>query len=300
MLEVISSLPALYALHFLDEVTYASHQPLLGADPNFPLPGYPSVDTNNAALHADAYNPQVNAGLVRFPTNTGFDLAELAYARAQFQRLVAPMTAQQSQKFYNIRGVGTQMDGQTVISNTVGSSTWGWISPTFDPSGPSPIADGPQVPGDDTQPAWSARLGSNAAAHCVSAKGWLMEHACMMNHPTVVEEVGTILCAAPPPPPPPPAPPQLETASASELRKFLRWLYEHRDEVRKWPPLNSKKVRSLVPEEFRDQLPALGRRLFRDLVRGPVKPPRKGEPEPGSGKGKPGGGGKPPKGAKKK
>ena len=299
MLEVISSLPALYTLHFLDEVTYASHQPVLGADPNFALLEYPSVDKpTNGALRADAYNPQVNGGLVRFPTNTGFDLGELDYACAQFQRLAAPMTAQQLKKFYNIRGVGTEIDGQTLVTNTVGSVTWDWISPTFDPSGPSPIVDGPEVPGDDTQPAWSARLASNASARVVSAKGWLMEHACMMNHPTVVDELGAILCAAPPPPQPPP-PPRLETASVSDLRKFLRWLYEHRDEVRKWPPLSSKKVRSFVPEEFRDQLPALGRRLFRDLVRGPVKPPRKGEPEPGLGKGKPGGGSKPPKRAKK-
>jgi hypothetical protein len=287
MLEVISSLPGLYTLHFLDEVTYAASQAGLGTDPDFPLASYPSMDATAAGLRADAYNPQTNGSLVRYPGNTGFDLSELTYARLQFQQLTAPMSAQLSQKFYNIRGVTTNADGQTPRTHTVGGVTWSWISPNFDPAGPSPISDSAQVPGDDTQPAWSARLLTNAAARCISVKGFLIEHACMMNHPDVVREIAAILCAAPAtvaPPPPPQG--QADTASESEVRDFLRWLYKHRRQRKKWPPLDRKIPPDFLPAGLAKRLPAIARRIFRDLVRGPVSP-KKRKPKPGPGEGKP-------------
>ena len=39
---------------------------------------------------------------------TGFDLAELDYARLQAQQLAAPMPAHLAEKFYNVRGVRTE------------------------------------------------------------------------------------------------------------------------------------------------------------------------------------------------
>src|SRR5260221_156121 len=186
MLELISSLPALYTLHFLDEPTFAAAPPTLGADPGgFSLASYPSIDVTVPSLRADAYHPQTSGGLVRYPVNTGFDLSELGYAATQFQQLAAPMLAAMSQQFYNIRGVSTKWDG-TVRDNTVGAVKWAWISPVFNPTDPSPIADDGMVPGDGTQPAWSARLATNAAARCIDVKDVLIEHTCMMNHPKVI------------------------------------------------------------------------------------------------------------------
>ena len=109
IMEVIASLPALYTLHYLDESTYSetATQSGLALDPEFPMAVYPSMDATTVALRADPYNPKTNGRLVRYPTMTGFDLAELDYARLQAQQLVAPMPAHLAEKFYNIRGVGT-------------------------------------------------------------------------------------------------------------------------------------------------------------------------------------------------
>lgn len=287
MLEVVASLPGLYTLHFLDQVTYATNTAALAADPEFPRNGYPSMDATVAALAADAYNPQSNGSLVRYPENTGFDLGELDYGRLQFQQMAAPMPPGVAPKFYNIRGVATKPDGQTPRDNTAGALSWDWISPIFDPAGPSPIVDTAQLPGDDTQPAWSARLVTNAQARCITVRGLLIEHACMMNHPDVVAEIGAILCAAQPsvtPPPPPQA--QMETASQKEVRDFLRWLYKLR-ERKKWPPISRRNPPDFIKDKaLAKRLPAIARRIFRDLVRGPVTPKRR-RPEPPRGRDKP-------------
>ena len=61
MLQVIASLPGLYAVHYLDAVTYSDPAtgPALGADPEFPLAEYPSKDVTFGTA-ADPYNPQAS------------------------------------------------------------------------------------------------------------------------------------------------------------------------------------------------------------------------------------------------
>jgi hypothetical protein len=282
MLQVIASLPGLYVLHFLDEVTFAdpATQATLTTDANFPLASYPSVDATVPALRADAYNPQANGSLVRYPANTGFDPSELAYARLQFQQLTAQMSPQLLEKFCNIRGVVTQTDGVTPVNSTAGSVTWAWIQPHFIAGDPTPIVDSGSVPGDDTQPAWSARYARNAAT-CINVLGSDIEHYLMMNHEKVIAEIGKILCRPPATAGSAPSPAQPDTASEKEVKDFLRWLYKHRRR-KKWPPLD-KIPPDFLPERFGKRLPAIGRRILKDLMRGPRSPARK----PGRGGGKP-------------
>lgn len=278
LLQVISSMPGLYTLHFLDQATYANPaKSFLAADPEgFSLGAYPSVDSTALTLTADPYNPGANGGLVRYPTNTGFALAELAFARAQFQQLSSPMPVSVTNRFHNIRGVTTA--GGMPEYETAAEVKWGWISPEFDPSGPCPITDSTWVAGDGTQPAWTARL---APQHAVTVAADGLEHAFMMNNAAVVAKLGAILCAAPA------NPPQGgggggAGVSDKNFKEFLKWLYRHRKRI-KWPPFTKDIPPDYFPPEMRKRLPAIMRRLFRDILRGPRTK------KPHGGKGKPGG-----------
>src|SRR4029077_13506730 len=182
VMEVVASLPALYTLHYLDEATYREQatQSGLALDPEFPIASYPSMDATIATLRADPYNPKTNGSLVRYPTMTGFDLAELDYARLQAQQLVASMPANLAEKFYNIRGVRTQSDQQTPTSSTQGATTWNWVPTSFDSTNPSPSMGGASAPGAAPQPAWSARLATNAPARCITIKASDISHMMIM------------------------------------------------------------------------------------------------------------------------
>ena len=279
MLEVISSLPALYTVNFLDEVTYLANQPAFLADTAaFRLGSYPSTDTHAIGLDVDAYNPQTVGMLGRYPGNTGFDYGELAYGLAQFQLLASPLPPGVAPRFFNLRGVMTDFLWQ-VQNSTVGSITWDWVAPGYDPSGPSPIADGPSVPGDDTHTAWSARL-LNAGAHTVAVPGPLMWHACEMNHPLIMLALGPILCPPAPNPRMRPTVKRRRRATDEEVKELLRWIYEHREERKAWPPIEEKRARSVLPTRLRSSFEEVVTRLFTDLVRGPVsrKKPRPTKP----------------------
>ena len=283
-MEVIATLPALYTLHYLDEATYSERatQSELALDPDFPLVSYPSMDATTATLRADSYNPKTNGSLVRYPTMTGFDLAELDYARLQAQQLAAPMPANLAEKFYNIRGVHTESDQQTPTSSTAGNVTWDWVPPSFDSTDPSPIVDGAKVPGDDTQPAWSARLATNAPARCITARASDISHMVIMNNARILDALASILCA-PGAAMSPPVPTQPEPASDEDLVAFMRWLHtQPRRRKTPWPRFDDPALRDLVPLEFREKLPGITLRIVMDIMKrpgpaglsGPAKPPR--------------------------
>jgi hypothetical protein len=273
MMNMIASLPAPYTLHFLDEATYAdsaTFATLTGLAPEFPLSAYPSMDKTIATLRADPYNPQTNGALVRYPVLTGFDLAELDYARLQFQQLAAPMAPNLLQKFYNIRGVRTQLDQQTSISDTPGSVTWDWIPTSFAATNPSPIVDIGQVPGDDTQPAWSTHLATNDPARCITVRASNVAHMFLMNHSQTLAELESILCA-PGVAMSPPVTNQPDPASDEDLIAFMRWLDTQRAR-KKWPRLDDPKILVLIPPEFREKLPAIAARIMMDLMKRPAPP----------------------------
>lgn len=273
MMETVASLPALYPLHFLDEATYndPSNQAALTLDPSFPLPAYPSMDATIATLRADPYNPLTNGSLVRYPAMTGFDLAELDYARLQFQQLAAPMAANLLLKFYNIRGVCTQNDQQTPTGSTAGSVTWDWIPINFNSTSPTPIVDGGSVPGDDTQPAWSARLATNAPARCITVMASNLGHMFIMNNAQILAALESILCA-PGAAMNAPGSMQPEPASDQDIVEFVRWLRTQRKRKTPWPRFDDPALMEAVPLEFKEKLPAIVRRIMMDVMKRPAPP----------------------------
>jgi hypothetical protein len=290
MMETIASLPALYVLHFLDEDTYTNttNQAALMQDPDFPLPGYPSRDATTANLRADPYNPQTSGALVRYPTLTGFDRAELDYARLQFQQLASPMAPDLLQKFYNIRGVRTEHDGETPVRNTAGSVTWDWVPTNFNASDESPIVDGAPVPvdgapvpGDGTQPAWSARLATNAG-RIITVKASNIDHAFLMNHGSVLTEIQAILCPEGADVSPTETP-QPEPASDDEVVEFLRWLSENWLRIRHLKRFDDPRLQQFLPAGFNSNLlPGIARRFISDVMK---RPGPKGLREPEGGPG---------------
>jgi hypothetical protein len=184
--KVISSLPACYALHFMDQSTYILNMVALKSDLNYPLNAYPSVDAMFPLVIADPYNPQPNGAYVRYPPKavTGFDPDELVKGAAVVDYLSSPLLPALAQKFFNLRGVLT-------ADETVGETKWGWLTPPNFKQ--EPIADAAIVPGDDTQPAWSARLVTLPATHCIDVKGAHIHHMFMMNRPETLQALGNLL-----------------------------------------------------------------------------------------------------------
>lgn len=153
IVQVISSMPALYALSFLSTSTYQANQQGLQNDP-YPLLSYPSTDAADGKPVDPYKNALSNDGLVRYPSVgiTGFDDSDLCIAADVAALMSAPMPDELAVKFYNLRGVLPN-------GSTAGRNTWQWIQPAFDPqSDASPIDLIEDVPGDGTQPAWTARL----------------------------------------------------------------------------------------------------------------------------------------------
>ncbi len=179
VIKVITSLPACYTLSYLDRATYLANQTALANDPNFPLMSYPSNDAQNPAQPVDPFNP----GPQRYPTNTNFQMAELAHALLIYQQLVAPL-AQYADRFYNIRGVQTS-------DQTIGGIGWD-VVPGVVPN-VSPISDQPPpTPGDNTQPAWTARLVSLPPGQCKTVQG-AIDHMFMMEYAATQQMIASVL-----------------------------------------------------------------------------------------------------------
>jgi pimeloyl-ACP methyl ester carboxylesterase len=172
IIRVICSCPACYAWQFLDVPTFTNHQAEFLNDVQYPLINYPSTD-EATGVPADPYHPLRNGDRRRYPSprRTGFDHRELRSGRNLVSYLCSPLADSLAAKFFNIRG-------DTRNDDTVGSTTWYWVPPTD----PSPIANDSSVPGDDTQPAWSARhLDLLALGQVITVKGDGVSHMDIMN-----------------------------------------------------------------------------------------------------------------------
>ncbi len=186
VIKTIASLPGVYTLEFLDASVFTANAAALAGDPDYPLPAYPSVDATHPTVQADPFNPPTTGPERRYPLDIGFDLAELAHAKAILQQTVQSMPAAVEGRFFCVRGVRP-------VADTAGAIAWATIPLTYDPTASgSPIADGPQVPGDDTQPAWTARLVTQPASQIVTVKADL-DHAFMMGDPSVLAAIGRIM-----------------------------------------------------------------------------------------------------------
>lgn len=193
MIRVISSFPAMYALNFMAWDTYLANRAGFEADKGYELMAYPSVDYATGTV-ADPYDPKTNGLLVRYPSRavTDFDRRALDDGGRVARAMAAPMAAKAlSSKFFNVRGVQTR-------GLTVGSSTWRWIQADFDPSrSPSPIHLIEEVPGDGTQPAWTARLlrdqNDGQAANIITVVAEDAEHMFIMESGPVQDQLAKVL-----------------------------------------------------------------------------------------------------------
>ena len=181
--EVIASLPGCYELHYADEQTFNDALPDLMRDQFF-ITQYPSRDVGAAAFNADPYKPQIRPQPPghRYPSNTGFDLSELGHARDVVRKLASKLDPQIRHKLFNIRGV------QKGVRETLGSIRWSWI-----PDDPEPITDEFLDAGDDTQPAWTARLASLPANQVITVEEHDINHMFIMNHQEVLAKLGTLI-----------------------------------------------------------------------------------------------------------
>jgi pimeloyl-ACP methyl ester carboxylesterase len=180
VVRAISSMPACYALPYLDAVTYSANQTALAQDPQFPLAGYPSRDAANPAQIADPFNPVGQ----RYPGNTDFDCSELNHGRQICQQLAAPLT-QYADRFFNIRGV------QSTPDTVVGGINWKLLPKPANPR-KSPITNRPpQVSGDGVQPGWSTRHVALPSSQLRTVAG--VDHMFMMEYHATHDAIAKVL-----------------------------------------------------------------------------------------------------------
>ncbi len=268
VIRVIASFPGVYTLGFLDADTFLANQAALADDHDFPLLAYPSMDADNPALQADPFNPPTAGPALRYPVDIGFDMHELAHAREIYQATAQPMPEDVQDRFFCIRGVRPAAD-------TAGAITWKLIDASYNPqiSG-TRIANDAAVPGDDTQPAWTARLVTQPAAQIVTIRAEL-DHAFMMESPEVLAAIGaimgvpeTVLLAVEERREIPPRKPQ--SVSSDEALGIIRGLQERRTPER--PMLDKPTVDAYLEQFPLGKLRAVARRVIQDILKRPNTP----------------------------
>ena len=191
---ITSSLPGGYEYLYLDHPTYRANQVALANDPEgFNLSAYPSMDIDNPMEVADPYDPTPDAnGKVRYPLQFGFDFELLQKGKATAHNVARPFADPAiAAKFFNVRGVQSR-NGQ-ILNNTCVGQSWARISPAFDPDlNIDPIED-KMGPGDGTQPAWTARLLGLPASQIISVVGDEIDHATMLNVPSVQTKIAGLI-----------------------------------------------------------------------------------------------------------
>jgi pimeloyl-ACP methyl ester carboxylesterase len=184
VIETISSMPACYTLPYLDQPTYNAYRTQFLADaPPFRLAAYPSEFAGgNPQQFADPFNPVPR----QYPDDTGFDQNLLSDGLAVFQLLASPPLPRYAGKFFNIRGVQT-------TNSTVGGTTWRLLANPPHCPAVSPITDNPPPgPGDDTQPAWTARHAALPNAQWVTVTA-AIDHMLMMDYPQTQAAIAQVL-----------------------------------------------------------------------------------------------------------
>jgi hypothetical protein len=265
IIRVINSMPGLYVLHFLDYQTYQRDRAALEGD-EFPLVAYPSVDAETRA-DLDPWTQQTDPkGRLRYPEKTmGFHSAELTHALGVFQRMAAPIS---DQRFYNIRGVRVDEDGKP-LSNTLSTVTCGWIREQFHPKDGCPIANAKaRVPGDDTQPAWTARLASNDPKRCITVRDKDLSHMFLMSNPAALREVARILLG-------PHAAarvinvrPLPERASQDEFARFRTWMKEY-GRGRSTQEPSDEEILGAMPADIRSDLARTAPSIIEEILKRP-------------------------------
>jgi hypothetical protein len=195
----------------------------------------------------------------------GFHSAELTHALGVFQRMAAPIS---DQRFYNIRGVRVDEDGKP-LSNTLSTVTCGWIREQFHPKDGCPIANAKaRVPGDDTQPAWTARLASNDPKRCITVRDKDLSHMFLMSNPAALREVARILLG-------PHAAarvinvrPLPERASQDEFARFRTWMKEY-GRGRSTQEPSDEEILGAMPADIRSDLARTAPSIIEEILKRP-------------------------------
>jgi hypothetical protein len=269
LVQVICSMPGLYVLHYLDWDTYQRDRAQLEADA-YPLKKYPSADLTTQQPF-DPWQPQTAAdGRVRYPIeNMHFMLSELERAHRVYRTIAK---RNDDPRFFNIRGVRLQRGGAR--EDTAGSVSCDWICSSFDPGrdDDKPIRDTSQVAGDNTQPAWTARLASATnpgRVRTVTSEN--LTHMFLMNQRGVLEQLASILHGSeavattmirPREP--------TVFAGDDELKEFLGWIDDFRKRKHGKPP-SDEEVERDMPQKVRQNMPGIAARVIEDLLKRPQK-----------------------------
>lgn len=263
VVRVICSMPGLYVLHYVDWATYQRDKAELQAD-QFSLADYPSMDATTKQPFDPWQQRTAPDQRVRYPASMGFMPRELCHARDVYRAIAK---SNEDARFINIRGV--KIDSNGPKPNTHGGVTCDWIRPQFDPEDGTPIRDGQHdVPGDDTQPAWTARLVSKANPGRVrTVESDTVSHMFFMNERGTLENLARILhgqaavantvirprSAA-------------SFATDGEFRPFLDWVEDVRRRRHGKPPSEEELERDM-PDTVRGNMPRIAARIIADIFK---------------------------------
>lgn len=180
---LIGAMPGPYVLNFLEPETYAPIAEHLAADP-YPLHVYPSEDrATGLAINPYLFDPE------RYPSGGWVDQVEMQ-AAALARRQISTLSPMAMQKLHCIRGV--QIDNGAPVNGTAGRQLWATIAPGFDPDSDADPIDSIAMPGDDTVPAWSARLVGLPPGRVITITE-NVEHMTLMDNPAVLGAIGRII-----------------------------------------------------------------------------------------------------------
>jgi len=259
--QLVATMRGGYVLLFTDIPTFQRDMAKLNADLQYPPPDWPCKDLTTGAP-VDPYAPGSQPGKFRYPTGNGnwFLWGELTLADLVRQQITSPLPDAINAKFYNFRGV--QTDNGQAIDGTKTALTWDWVNANFDPDvDPSPLAD-LWGKGDDTIPAWSARLVSTPAANVVPILGDVsdLNHVHLMEHDDTLQQIGAIVAPGQPlvqafRKAAPPAASRVET---------IRFLKDVRDAAG-----DRKVLRALLAKYDYHALQGFVRRFLTDMKKGP-------------------------------
>jgi hypothetical protein len=250
---LIASLPGPYMLPYLDFPTFRANEPGFAADKDDPLLDYPLMAADGANPIDPYAPPPPPPQRAWYPV--WVNQAELQNARTQNRALAAPLPTAVAAKFHNFRGIQTTNDG-IVLQGTVNGAKWTPINPdTFDPSDEanSPIQD-KNGRGDDTIPAWSARLLTTPSQNVHTFKEPIM-HMEMMANPSILAALQALIEPGATVAQPPRAFPPVSSVTSKEAREWLQNLISN-------PPPDLKTViRNAAVTDDR------ARRIFADLLK---------------------------------
>lgn len=185
VIKMIASCPGPYAYQYMDVNTYTTNAMAFQSDIPYVLMDYPSKDAAITSQNVDAYAP----GSKRYPTGMGITSDKLNAAFNVYQAIAAgPPAGPRRDAFYCIRGC--QDNNSTVTGIHWASLPTGYTVT----SSPSPITNDPGlVPGDGTQPAWTARLLGLPNNQVCTVHIGPLGHMFMMDEPAVMDQIGTLI-----------------------------------------------------------------------------------------------------------